>query len=63
MNKPTLENFNELVKTKDGVKAIFDYVSNLEAQKDQLKKELNYFENLVEKLNLKYKKPLNKNNV
>jgi len=55
MDKPTLENFNELVKTEEGIKALFAYLSNVESRNHQLNIELKYFKDLVERLNLDLK--------
>lgn len=49
MNLPTIENIKELVKTEEGVKALFDYMNNQQERLKQYKREVKELDNIINK--------------
>jgi len=49
MNLPTIENIKELVKTEEGIKALFDYMKNQKERVDSYKREVKDLDNIINK--------------
>jgi hypothetical protein len=52
MQLPTLKDITTLVRTKEGIKALFDYMNNQKDRVDYLKKELLFAQEEIERLKL-----------